>query len=69
MAEENLRETENKKIFIGQQIVVEEQSFLKNLQTLHDYAEQNDKEQVLLWLSKIVPTFHHNCPECKKKVV
>jgi len=65
MAEEGLRETANKKIFIGRQIEIDENSFLEKIQTIHTYAEQNDKVQVVRLLSELVPTFQHKQEENK----
>ncbi len=59
MAEEGLRETENKKIFVGCQMEIDEDSFLEKLHRIRRYAEENDAEKVILTLSELVPTFQH----------
>lgn len=59
MDEEGLQSTENKKIFIGNQIQIDEDTFIASLKQLKDIAEENDTEQILDCLAKMVPTFHH----------
>lgn len=59
MAEEGLRETENKKIFVGCQMEIDEDSFLEKLHRIRRYAEENDAEKVIQTLSELVPTFQH----------
>ncbi len=59
MDEEGLKSTENKKIFIGNQIKIEPDAFLGKLQELKEAANANDSELTLKLLSDIVPTFHH----------
>lgn len=59
MAEEGLKRTENKKIFIGKQIEIDENEFIPQLEKLWEAAEQNDSSQVLEKLRAIVPTFNH----------
>lgn len=63
MEEEGLRKTENKKIFIGKQLEIEEKSFLEKLQTIQEYADRNDKDMVVALLADLVPTFQHKQPE------
>ncbi len=60
MSEEGLKETANKKIFIGNQIKIDPDSFLGALQDLKEAAAANNSELTLKLLEKIVPTFHHN---------
>ena len=60
MSEEGLKETANKKIFIGNQIKIDPDSFLGSLQDLKEAANENNSELTLKLLEKIVPTFHHN---------
>ena len=60
MSEEGLKETANKKIFIGNQIKIEPDSFLGALQELKEAANSNNSELTLKLLAQIVPTFHHN---------
>ncbi|MBQ8796096.1 MAG: polysaccharide biosynthesis protein [Clostridia bacterium] len=59
MNEEGLKSTENKKIFIGNQIAIDEETLLSQLSQLRKYAEDNDSEKVVQMLSAIVPTFKH----------
>lgn len=59
MSEEGLEETDNKKIFIGNQIKIEPDAFLGKLQDLKEAANANDSELTLKLLSDIVPTFNH----------
>ncbi len=60
MSEEGLKETANKKIFIGNQIKIDPDSFLGALQEIKEAANANDSDLTLKLLEKIVPTFHHN---------
>ena len=60
MNEEGLKETANKKIFIGNQIKINPDEFLGELQELKEAANANNSELTLKLLSDIVPTFHHN---------
>ena len=59
MDEEGLKSTENKKIFIGNQIAINEEELLNKLDELKNYAEENNSEKVVEMLSAIVPTFKH----------
>ena len=59
MSEEGLRETANKKIFIGKQIKIDEGAFLKSLEKIRDVAYSNKSAEVVDELRKIVPTFNH----------
>ncbi len=59
MSEEGLKSTENKKIFIGNQIKIEPDVFLGRLQELKEAANANDSQLTLKLLSDIVPTFNH----------
>ncbi len=59
MDEEGLSETDNKKIFIGNQIKLEPEKFLGELQELKEAATSNDSDLTLKLLSQIVPTFDH----------
>ncbi len=59
MNEEGLKSTENKKIFIGNQIPIDEDDLLKKLEVLRTYAENNDSDKTVEMLSEIVPTFKH----------
>ncbi len=59
MNEEGLKSTENKKIFIGNQIAIDEDDLLEKLSKLKKFADANDSEGVVEMLSEIVPTFNH----------
>ena len=59
MDEEGLKSTANKKIFIGNQIDINEQELLSKLDALKAYAENNDSKNTVDMLADIVPTFHH----------
>ena len=59
MNEEGLKSTENKKIFIGNQIAIDEEDLLSKLSELKKYAEDNNSKKVVEMLSAIVPTFQH----------
>lgn len=63
MNEEGLRSTANKKIFIGNQLQIDPQVFLSKLETLSEYAKENNSEKTVEMLSEIVPTFHHKTNE------
>ena len=60
MSEEGLKSTENKKIFIGNQINVNPDALLPNLERLKEIANENDNEKTVEMLAEIVDTFHHN---------
>lgn len=59
MGEEGLKETENKKIFIGNQIEIDDEDFLAKLDNVKKYAENNESEKVVEALEDMVPTFNH----------
>ncbi|MGN1137959.1 MAG: UDP-N-acetylglucosamine 4,6-dehydratase family protein, partial [Ruminococcus sp.] len=59
MSEEGLKETENKKIFIGNQIEINAQELLAKLEKIQEYAEKNESEKIIEMLADIVPTFNH----------
>ena len=59
MDEEGLKSTANKKIFIGNQIDINEQQLLSKLDDLKTYAENNDSDKTVDMLADIVPTFNH----------
>ncbi|MBE6738401.1 MAG: polysaccharide biosynthesis protein [Ruminococcaceae bacterium] len=59
MNEEGLKSTENKKIFIGNQISIDEKDLLEKLEQLKTFADDNNSEGVVQMLGKIVPTFNH----------
>ena len=60
MDEEGLKSTENKKIFIGNQIEINAEDMLSKLSVLREVAEKNNSEETIAALSELVPTFHHN---------
>lgn len=57
MSEENLKTTENKKIFIGNQIHIDPELLEKNLDAITKIAKTNDKASVVSYLHEMVPTF------------
>jgi len=57
MDEEGLKETSNKKIFIGNHIDIEQEEFIAKLQKLKNSAIVNDCEATIEYLSDIVPTY------------
>lgn len=59
MDEEGLQKTDNKKIFIGNQIDIDEQNLLKQLDELHEIVETNDNDATVKKLESMVDTFHH----------
>lgn len=59
MNEEGLKSTENKKIFIGNQIAINEDELLGKLEKLREFADENNSDKVVEMLSEIVPTFNH----------
>ena len=60
MDEEGLKSTGNKKIFIGNQIEINEEEVLAKLDRLRKVSEKNDSESTVAILADIVPTFHHS---------
>ena len=60
MDEEGLKSTANKKIFIGNQIDINEEELLNKLDLLRGYANENDNDKTVDMLVDIVPTFNHN---------
>lgn len=59
MNEEGLQPTYNKKIFIGNQIPVDSDTFVRQLAHLKACALHHRTEEMLAQLKEIVPTFHH----------
>ncbi len=59
MNEEGLKSTANKKIFIGNQIAIDEKELLEKLDKLQSFADKNDSDSVVEMLAQIVPTFKH----------
>ena len=60
MDEEGLKQTKNKKIFIGNQIDIDPDSLLKGLDELRNLADANESGKVVDKLADMVPTFNHN---------
>ena len=63
MDEEGLKQTSNKKIFIGNQISIEPKELLHQLDEIEKYANDNDSEKVVEKLAEMVPTFNHQTNE------
>ncbi len=59
MKEEGLKATSNEKIFIGNQIPIQPDTFLKKLEKLKQLSNQDEEEKVITYLADVVPTFHH----------
>ena len=59
MNEEGLQSTNNKKIFIGNQIQIDPDDLNRKLDSLRAAAESNQSEETVVMLSELVPTFHH----------
>ncbi|MCQ2407136.1 MAG: polysaccharide biosynthesis protein [Oscillospiraceae bacterium] len=57
MKEEGLERTSNKLIYIGKQIEIDSESFVKALRELRDAAKKNDDAIAIAALHKMVPTF------------
>lgn len=57
MDEEGLQKTNNKLIFIGKQIEIDEDTLPLQLKTLQDAAKQNDAARTIQALHEMVPTF------------
>jgi len=57
MDEEGLKKTSNHKIYIGQQMNVDEKQFIEYLKSLEAAADRNDKDELEGILHKAVPTF------------
>ena len=59
MGEEGLQKTDNKKIFIGNQIHIDPEKLMTQLDELHEIAETNDNDKTVDMLAQMVDTFHH----------
>lgn len=57
MAEEGIRKTKNKKIYIGNSIEFDNEEFNQQLQLLEKYAHENNEEMIIKTVLKMVPTF------------
>ncbi len=60
MDEEGLRQTDNKKIYIGAPIRLNSTTFFDHLSALKAIAYSNNSENLVQALLDIVPTFHHD---------
>ena len=60
MDEEGLQKTDNKKIFIGNQIDIDADEMNRQLDELHEIVETNDNDATVKKLESMVDTFHHN---------
>lgn len=63
MDEEGLRKTENRKIYIGAPLKLNNHTFFDHLMTLKQIAYTNNSDNLVQALIDMVPTFHHktNC--------
>ena len=59
MDEEGLKSTENEKIFIGNQLKVDDEELKTKLEALKKAADNNQSEETVALLSELVPTFSH----------
>ncbi len=66
MDEEGLQKTDNKKIFIGNQININPDQLMTQLYELRVIADSNDNDKVVDKLGEIVDTFHHETNESGK---
>lgn len=60
MDEESLRNTDNKKIFIGAPIRLNKDTFFDHIANLKAIAYSNNSENLVQALVDMVPTFHHD---------
>ena len=60
MDEEGLKSTDNKKIFIGNQIEIDPEELHRKLNNLREAADANESDRTVELLADLVPTFHHN---------
>ena len=68
MDEEGLESTDNKKIFIGNQISINNYDFLSKLERIIDYANDNDSKKTIELLSELVPTYNYKNKNNKNNV-
>ncbi|MEG1073788.1 MAG: nucleoside-diphosphate sugar epimerase/dehydratase [Ruthenibacterium sp.] len=59
MDEEGLRQTDNKKIFVGSPLQLNKNTFFDHLIALKEIAYSNNSENLVQALIDLVPTFHH----------
>ncbi len=57
MAEEGIKQTDNKLIYIGKPVEFNREAFVKKLVPLGQFAYANDEENTLKLMQEIVPTF------------
>ncbi len=60
MDEEGLQSTENKKIFIGNQIAIDPDLLTSQLDELRQIVDSNDNDKTVAKLEEMVDTFHHH---------
>ncbi len=60
MDEEGLRQTDNKKIFVGAPLRLNKATFFDHLATLKTIAYSNNSDNLVQALIDLVPTFRHN---------
>ena len=63
MDEEGLRKTDNRKIYIGAPLRLNNQTFFDHLMALKQIAYSNNSENLVQALTDMVPTFHHHRDE------
>lgn len=68
MDEEGLQKTENRKIYIGAPLKLNNQTFFDHLMTLKQIAYTNNSGNLLQAVIDMVPTFHHKT-NCKEETV
>lgn len=59
MDEEGLRQTDNRKIFVGSPLKLNKDTFFDHLKTLKEIAYSNNSENLVQVLIDLVPTFNH----------
>ncbi len=63
MSEEGIKQTSNKKIYIGKPIEINLEKFDQNLKLLYNYSITNNKYKIQETLLDIVPTFQYTAHE------
>ncbi len=66
MDEEGLRKTDNRKIYIGAPLKLNNQTFFDHLMTLKQIAYSNNSDNLVQALTDMVPTFHHRRDESRR---
>ena len=59
MSEEGIKETQNRKIFIGTQIQIDEKAFPQMIEDIKKVAYSNNSDEAVEALRRLVPTFNH----------